>query len=97
MLCAGLPNWNNQLPTIGELYAPAFLNGGQRDDDLSPQMLERMAAGIGADSLIYLSAKRLVKAVGLPKKNLCMACLNSKYPTPVGQLRYEEALQAVQN
>ena len=85
------------MPTIGELYAPAFLNGGQRDEDLSPQMLERMAAGIGADSLIYLSAKRLVKAVGLPKKNLCMACLNSKYPTPVGQLRYEEALQAVQN
>ena len=84
------------MPTIGELYAPAFLNG-QRDDDLSPQTLERMAAGIGADSLIYLSTKRLVKAVGLPKKNLCMACLNSKYPTPVGQQRYEEALQDFQN
>ncbi|MCZ6556335.1 MAG: amidophosphoribosyltransferase, partial [SAR324 cluster bacterium] len=64
-----------------------------RNGEVPPEILERMAAAIGADSLSYLSIKKLVKAVGLPKQHLCMACLNNDYPTPVGQERYKEALR----
>ena len=79
------------MPTIGELFAPSFLSG-QRNGEVPPDRLEVMAADIGADSLIYLSVQRLVKAVGLPRKDLCMACLTTEYPTPVGQQRYQQAL-----
>ncbi len=38
---------------------------------------------IGADSLGYLSVDGLVKAVGLPKENFCLACFTGRYPIPV--------------
>ncbi len=37
----------------------------------------------GADSLGYLSIDGLVKAVGIAKRNLCMACFTGDYPIPV--------------
>lgn len=36
-----------------------------------------------ADSLGYLSLRNLVRAISLPNKNLCMACLNGEYPVKV--------------
>jgi amidophosphoribosyltransferase len=38
---------------------------------------------IGADSLGYLSIPGLIKAVGLPKENFCLACFTGDYPIPV--------------
>jgi len=38
---------------------------------------------IGADSLGYLSIEGLIKAVGLPKENFCLACFTGEYPIPV--------------
>ena len=38
---------------------------------------------IGADSLAYLSVEGLVKAVGLPRDNFCLACFTGDYPMPV--------------
>ena len=38
---------------------------------------------IGADSLGYLSVKGLLKAVGLPRENFCLACFTGEYPIPV--------------
>jgi amidophosphoribosyltransferase len=38
---------------------------------------------IGADSLGYISIAGLVKSVGLPKDNFCMACFTGDYPIPV--------------
>ncbi len=35
---------------------------------------------IGADSLAYTSLEGLIKAIGIPKKNLCLACLTGDYP-----------------
>jgi len=35
---------------------------------------------IGADSLAYTSLEGLIKAIGIPKKNLCLACLTGEYP-----------------
>jgi amidophosphoribosyltransferase len=38
---------------------------------------------IGADSLGYLSIEGLIKAVGLPRDNFCLACFTGDYPIPV--------------
>jgi amidophosphoribosyltransferase len=38
---------------------------------------------IGADSLGYLSIDGLVKAVGLPRNQFCLACFTGEYPVPV--------------
>jgi amidophosphoribosyltransferase len=38
---------------------------------------------IGADSLGYLSLEGLIKAIGLPRDILCLACLTGEYPIPV--------------
>ncbi len=38
---------------------------------------------IGADSLGYLSIEGLIKAVGLPRENFCLACFTGEYPIPV--------------
>ncbi len=38
---------------------------------------------IGADSLGFLSVEGLIKAVGLPKNNFCLACFTGDYPLPV--------------
>jgi amidophosphoribosyltransferase len=38
---------------------------------------------IGADSLGYLSLDGLIGAVGLPRKNFCLACFTGDYPVPI--------------
>ena len=38
---------------------------------------------IGADSLGFLSIDGLIKAIGLPRENFCMACFTGEYPMPV--------------
>jgi len=45
--------------------------------------LEEIRQQIGADSLGYISIPGLVKAIGKPENDLCLACLNSKYPTTI--------------
>ncbi|WP_457556749.1 amidophosphoribosyltransferase [Candidatus Harpocratesius sp.] len=43
------------------------------------EAIELIRKEIGADSLQYLSIKGLIKAIDLPEKDLCLACLNGKY------------------
>jgi len=38
---------------------------------------------IGVDSLGYLSIEGLIKSVGLPRENFCLACFTGEYPIPV--------------
>jgi amidophosphoribosyltransferase len=45
--------------------------------------IERVRKKINADSLAYLSLGGLLKAVGYSEKELCLACLTSKYPVYV--------------
>jgi len=45
--------------------------------------LEEMREQTGADSIGYISIAGLVKAIGKPEGNLCLACLTGKYPTPI--------------
>jgi amidophosphoribosyltransferase len=44
--------------------------------------VEEIRKMLGADSLGYQTIDGLVKAIGIGKENLCMACLNEDYPTP---------------
>ena len=80
------------MPTVKELFAPRFLNGG-KNGQIPPAAVERMAAALDADSLQYLTIDRLIKALDLPAEQLCMACIDSQYPTPFGRERYQEALR----
>ncbi|MDO8689477.1 MAG: amidophosphoribosyltransferase [Dehalococcoidia bacterium] len=45
--------------------------------------VEEIARYIEADSLGYLSVEGLIKAVGLPERDLCLACFTGTYPLPV--------------
>jgi amidophosphoribosyltransferase len=78
------------MPTVKELFAPPYL-AGQAVDRVLPGVLQRMARELGADSLAYLSMEGLLKALELPRQNLCMACITSEYPTAMGRDRYLEA------
>lgn len=43
---------------------------------------QKIAEEIGADSVHYQSIEGLVKAIELPKNELCLGCLVGRYPTP---------------
>ncbi len=47
--------------------------------------VEEIGAEIGADSLHFLSLDGLVKAIGLPKDQLCLSCFNMDYPVDLGR------------
>ena len=51
--------------------------------------VEEIREIIGTDSLGYLSIDGLIKAVGLPKENFCLACFTGEYPIPV-QLEFDK-------
>jgi amidophosphoribosyltransferase len=50
----------------------------QMEDPLN--FLETIRKQIGADTLGYNSIEGLVKSLGIPKDQLCMACINGVYP-----------------
>lgn len=43
--------------------------------------VEEIKEAIGADSLTYMNLRGLLRSIGLPKKHLCLACINGEYPT----------------
>ena len=49
----------------------------------SEKSVEKIREFAGLDSLGYLSISNLVKAANIPKKDLCLACFDGKYPVPV--------------
>lgn len=69
------------MSTVGELFAPGFLQGGP----LTDQIQARMAAELEADSLRYLPVESVARAIGLDADQLCRACITGQYPTPYGQ------------
>ena len=50
--------------------------------------VEEICKVIGADSLAYISIKGLVEALGMPEKDLCLACVNNLYPTRIEGEKY---------
>lgn len=59
------------LPTFDELAA-------------ANKSIEEIRKMSGADSLAYLSIEDLEASISKTKKNLCLGCLNSEYPTEIG-------------
>lgn len=45
--------------------------------------IDEICAIVGADSLGYLSLGGLVRAIGLPERELCNACFHGRYPMPI--------------
>lgn len=76
------------MSTVEELFAPAFLNGGQLTADIQ----RRMGEALGADSLRYLPVESIARAIRLDPDQLCQACITGAYPTPAGQKLYQLAI-----
>jgi amidophosphoribosyltransferase len=80
------------MSTVEELLLPNY----EKDIDpekTSEKVLNKIAKDMGADSLVYNNIKGLERAIGLPKKDLCLGCLTGKYPTPCGRRVYCQALK----
>jgi amidophosphoribosyltransferase len=75
------------MSTINELFAPRFLKLGLSDEE----MFARMADELGCDSLRYLPVESVARSIGLPRAELCQACITGAYPTPWGGQLYEIA------
>ncbi len=63
---------------------------------LHSENIQKMATELGVDSLQYQTIEGLVRALRLPESNLCLACLNGKYPTPHGEKLVFEAWKRYQ-
>jgi amidophosphoribosyltransferase len=54
------------------------------------KICEGVAREIGADSLFYNKLESLISCIGLPKEELCLACLTGEYPFKSKERRKEE-------
>lgn len=77
------------MSTIDELFAPSLMAG----KEITEEEQQKMADIIGADSLRYLPVDAISRCVGLPRENLCQACVDTNYPTPVGEELYQIAIE----
>ena len=80
------------MSTVGELFAPKFMEGTQ----ITPEIEQEMADAIGADSLKYLPLESITRCLDLPEEALCQACINTVYPTKAGRKLYQIALGNVE-
>jgi len=84
------------MSTMSELIAPNHMGKDETSEnsgDISENSVEKIRQTVGADSLVYLPVKSLVKGIGHDKKSLCTACLTGEYPTPCGRKLLEKARQ----
>ena len=81
------------MSTVTELLVPKYIKEIKADGKILPkEILDKIAQDLGADSLVYLPIDGLSKAIGIPKNDLCLACLNGDYPTECGKQFYAESL-----
>lgn len=76
------------MSSVTELFAPQFMS----DAKLTPEIEQKMATALEADSLRYLSLPAIARSVDLPPGSLCQACLDTNYPTAAGKRLYQVAL-----
>lgn len=77
------------MSTVDELFAPRFLDGGE----LTPEIEQRMATALGADSLHYLPVSAISRCVAKSTGAICQACIDTSYPTEAGSRLYQLALE----
>ena len=78
------------MSTIGELLIPQY-EKEPRKGEVDKKIIRQIAKDIGADSLEYQSIQGLVRSIGKPPQDLCMACITGDYPTPWGKKLYKKA------
>lgn len=78
------------MSTVSELLIPKYEKHPKRGE-VPKEIVNRIARDLGADSLTYQSLGGLVKSIGKPEKELCMACITGDYPTKYGGRLYLKA------
>ena len=78
------------MSTVSELLIPKYEKTPKKGE-ASKEMIRKIAKDLGADSLKYQKIAGLVRSIGKPAKELCMACLTGEYPTPWGKKLYQKA------
>ncbi len=81
------------MSTIGELFAPKFMEGMK----LKSNEEQEMARVLGADSLRYLPIDAIARSIAKDSSDLCQACIDGNYPTPAGRQLYQLALDKEEN
>ena len=81
------------MSTIGELFAPKFMEGAE----LTPEIERQMARALGANSLKYLPIEAISRCVDKHRDQLCQACIDRRYPTSAGRRLYQLALENAAN
>lgn len=80
------------------IRAPCFYGIDMKTRDqfaASDRTVPEIAEFITADSLGYISIDGLVRAISMPKNDLCLACLTAEYPTdiPGERRRFQKKLE----
>ncbi len=73
------------------VIAPCFYGVDMKTRDqfiANKHSIEEIREIIGADSLGYISLEGLVEAIGFKEEDLCLACVNNKYPTKIAGEEY---------
>ncbi len=80
------------------IIAPCYLGIDMKTRDqfiASGRSVEKIGKLIDADSLGYISIHGLVKAIGLPKEDLCLGCLTGEYPVAIDgeKIRFQSDIE----
>lgn len=75
------------MSTYSELIANKYPEGTE----------EKIALEMGVSSFKYQTMEGLEHSINVPLENLCLACLNGKYPTKFGDKRAEELRKGKDN
>ena len=81
------------------VIAPCYYGVDMKSRDqfvANDRTIDEICKIIGADSLGYISIDGLIEAIDKPEGDLCLACVNGKYPTPIpGEVqRYQSTLNS---
>ncbi|MCH8004397.1 MAG: amidophosphoribosyltransferase [Nanoarchaeota archaeon] len=78
------------MSTVSELLVPKY-EKKPVSGDITKETCATIAKDVGADSLIYQTVEGLIRSIGLPKNNLCTACITGEYPTLWGKKLFKKA------
>ena len=78
------------MSTVSELLVPKY-EKEPKNGEVSKEVVAQIAKDLGADSVKYQTIAGLVRSIGKPAKDLCMACITGEYPTPHGKKLYMKA------
>lgn len=78
------------MSTISELLVPQY-EKKLVSQNISKETCDAIAKDVGADSLIYQTVEGLIRSIGLPKSDICTACITGEYPTPWGEKLFNKA------